>query len=131
MTVRRAALALGVLAAVLAMSGSVAQASAKNYRTYLGCGKFSGNSSTCYQGSGFGATLEAKNRHRRFKYKICVKPPDGHKWCDKRRTNRGGESFVRLYGGRFDNDLGRYRATWKVGGKFAGRDSMTLRSEGV
>jgi hypothetical protein len=130
MKVLTAVLTVGLLIAALAMGGASAQASGKNYRTYLGCGKFSGNSSTCYVGSGFGATLEAKQRHKRFKFKICVKGPGGNKWCDKRKTNKGGESFVPLYS-KFNFDLGKYRATWKVGGKFAGRDSMTLRSEGV
>lgn len=131
MKVRTAALTIGVLLAVLAIGGAPALASGKDYRTYLGCGKYDGSSSTCSQGDGFGATLAAKNRHRRFKYKICVKGPDGSKLCEKRHTNRGGESFVPLYGGRFDNDLGKYHATWKVGGAFVGRDSMTLGSEGV
>jgi hypothetical protein len=127
---RFALLVIGALLAFL-IAGSPAQASGKDYKAYLGCGKYAGNSSTCYQGDGFGATFAAKHRHARFKYKICVKPPSGDKWCDNRHTNRGGSSFVSLYGGRFDNDLGTYKATWKVGGKFAGRDRMTLKSEGV
>ena len=108
MGVRKAAVTLGVVIASTLSVAVPAQASSKNYRTYLGCGKYAGNSSSCYQGDGFGAILEAKHRHRRFKHKICVKGPGGHKWCDKRHTNRGGRSFVDLTT-KFNNDLGKYR----------------------
>lgn len=113
--------ALGTAGAILLAAGA-ADAS-KTAKAYLGCGEFGGEDNFCIIGNGWGATFEAKNGER-TKYKLCVKTTAG-KDCAKHKTNRSGEDFVPLYR-KANEAAGAVKATWKVGGRFAGRDSMTL-----
>lgn len=110
------------LAATVLLSVGGADAS-KTAKTYLGCGKDAGEDNFCIIGSGWGATFEAKNG-KRTKYELCVKTPAG-KDCAKHKTNRNGKDFTPLFN-KPNETPGTVKATWKVGGKFAGRDSMTL-----
>jgi hypothetical protein len=118
---RTCAAATSALVAIAVLALPTDAAASHAYKTELGCGE-GAKGSSCAVGSGVGALFKAKNGHR-TRYVLCIKNPDGAKSCDKHKTNANGVDVI--YG--FDNGpLGRYRATWKVGGEFAGHDEMTL-----
>lgn len=119
---RKLALSIACAAALLASVGSAE--AGKQYRAYFGCGESAGPSDFCVIGSGWGVTFEAKDGNR-TRYRLCVKSSDGSKDCDQHKTNRRGQDFVPLF--NQPNEMpGKYRATWKVGGDFAGRDKLIL-----
>lgn len=129
----------GALAAALAFALALALAAfapdssaAKRFRGYGSCNvleKRPDSDSKCVQGDPWGAVFVAK-RQSRVKYKLCVRGPGGGKDCFKKRTKkRGKPSVVGFFGPTAPHTIGKYRFVWKVGGRFAAKDTLRIGPE--
>ena len=132
---RSTAWCIAAIAIVLALAFAAfapESEAAKRFRGYASCNVFEkrpDSDRSCVQGNPWGAVFVAK-RQSRVKYKLCVRKPGGGKDCFKKRTKkRVKPSVVGFFGPTAPHTIGKYRFVWKVGGRFAAKDTLRIRSE--